>query len=149
MLKGVAIGLPAMDPFLRVIFECRFATGTTDPERFPFVADRDGAEPLRNWSQQAQRLSALDELKIDDHKPYLRALLYPARLLYSWETGAIGSNDEAVKFLQNCASELDLDLITRALHCRNKGLDPQPLFSERAKLLRLCDICIQVVAVRE
>ena len=108
-----------------------------------------GAEPLRNWSQQAQRLSALDELKIDDHKPYLRALLYPARLLYSWETGAIGSNDEAVKFLQNCASELDLDLITRALHCRNKGLDPQPLFSERAKLLRLCDICIQVVAVRE
>jgi hypothetical protein len=33
-------------------------------------------------------------LTADDHKRYLRPLLYSARFFYGWETGAIGSNDE-------------------------------------------------------
>src|SRR6266568_2352701 len=78
--------------------------------------------------------SALDKLTSDDHKRYLRALLYPARFVYSWETGAIGSNDEAVAFLQGRATGLDLDVIRRALRCRNEDQDPQALFSERSKL---------------
>jgi predicted nucleotidyltransferase len=105
-----------------------------------------GAEPFRNWSQQVQRLIALDELTISDHKHFLRALLYPARFLYSWETGAIGSNDEAVAFLQSRAPEIDLDVITRALHCRNQGEEPQPLFPERSRLLQLRDMCEQLIA---
>jgi hypothetical protein len=106
-----------------------------------------GAEPFRNWSQQVLRLSALAELTIDDHKSYLRALLYPARFLYSWETGTMGSNDEAVAFLQGRTSGFDLGLIMGALNCRNQGKDPQPLFSERSKLLQHHDICRQIIAV--
>src|SRR6266699_956936 len=100
-----------------------------------------GAEPFGNWSQQALRLSALDKLTSDDHKRYLRALLYPARFVYSWETGAIGSNDEAVAFLQGRATGLDLDVIRQALRCRNEDQDPQALFSERSKLPGLVRVC--------
>jgi predicted nucleotidyltransferase len=92
-------------------------------------------EPLRNWSEQVVRLAALEMLAAEDHKRYLRALLFPARFLYSWETGAIASNDAAVGFLESRANtELDLDLIKRALRCRNQGNDPDALFPERWKL---------------
>jgi hypothetical protein len=104
------------------------------------------AQPFQKWSRQVLLLNALSELTVDDHKRFLRALLYPARFLYSWQTGAIGSNDEAVAFLQGRAPEIDLDVIIRALHCRNQGEDPEPLFSERSKLLQLRDICKQLVA---
>jgi predicted nucleotidyltransferase len=99
------------------------------------------AEPFRKWSEEARRLHALDRLAPGDRKPYLRALLYPARFLYSWMTGAMGSNDAAVAFLRDRIPELDLDLIARALDCRNRGDDPDPLFSERSKLTGLLDIC--------
>jgi len=105
-----------------------------------------GAEPFANWSQQALRLSALDKLTSDDHKRYLRALLYPARFVYSWETGAIGSNDEAVAFLQGRATGLDLDVIRQALRCRNEDQDPQALFSERSKLPGLVRVCEKLIA---
>jgi hypothetical protein len=104
------------------------------------------AEPFRNWSQQVERLSVLTELEADDRKRYLRALLYPARLLYSFETGAVASNDVAVAFLKSRAYGLDLDLIGRALHLRNAGLDPDPIFSERAKLVSFRDICGRRIA---
>ena len=107
------------------------------------------AEPFQKWSRQALLLSALSELTVDQYKRFLRALLYPARFLFSWETGAIGSNDEAVAFLQGRMPEIDLDVIVRALHCRNQGEDPQRLFSERSKLLRLRDICKQHIVALE
>jgi predicted nucleotidyltransferase len=91
-------------------------------------------EPLRNWSDEVLRLAALKTLAAEDHKRYLRALLYPARILYSWQTGAIASNDDAVAFLESANVGLDIDLIKRALHCRNRGSDPDALFSERCKL---------------
>jgi hypothetical protein len=38
-----------------------------------------------------------------------------------WETGQIGSNDEAVAFVQNHAfGGIDFDIVPRALHCRNQ-----------------------------
>src|SRR5262249_21151087 len=92
-------------------------------------------EPLRNWSDQVLRFAALDALAAEDHKRYLRALLYPARFLLSWETGTIASNDDAVAFLENRADiALDLDLMKRALRCRNRGSDADVLFAERSKL---------------
>jgi predicted nucleotidyltransferase len=103
-------------------------------------------EPFQNWSQQALRFSALDGLSAGDHKRYLRAILYPARFLYSWATGAMGSNDAAVAYLQGRIDGLDLDLIARALACRNRGDDPLPLFPERAKLAKLVQFCSGVVA---
>ena len=92
-------------------------------------------EPLRNWSDEVLRLAALDALAAEDHKRYLRALLYPARFLLSWATGTIASNDDAVAFLENRADiTLDLDLMKRALRCRNQGCDADALFAERSKL---------------
>jgi predicted nucleotidyltransferase len=99
------------------------------------------AEPFRKWSAEALQLSALETLSAGDRKRYLRALLYPARFLYSWDTGAMGSNDTAVAFLQDRIGAIELDLINRALGCRNRCGDPDPLFSERSKLIELVQIC--------
>ena len=106
-------------------------------------------QPLQNWSKEVQFFSALSELTVDDHKRYLRALLYPARFWYSWETGSIGSNERAVTYLQGRAIDVDLDLISRALHCRNQEEDPRSLFPERSKLLHVYDRCKQLVASAE
>lgn len=105
------------------------------------------AEPFRRWSQEVARLSALDELPTADHKRYLRALLYPARFLYSWETGRVTSNDAAVAFVQDRAlASSEVDIIVRALRCRNEGRDPLRLFSERSRLPRLLGICKERIA---
>jgi predicted nucleotidyltransferase len=106
-----------------------------------------GAEPLRNWALQVEKLSALTELIGANHKAYLRALLYPARFAYSWMTGAMASNDVAVAWLRSRApTEFDVDLIERALQCRNQNLDPDHLFPERSKLLLYRDACLQLAA---
>jgi predicted nucleotidyltransferase len=106
-----------------------------------------GAEPLWNWSAQVGKLSALTELASINRKAYLRALLYPARFTYSWTTGEMASNDAAVTWLQSYSPvRFDVDLIERALHCRNKGLDPDHLFPERSKLLQQRDACLRLAA---
>src|SRR5262249_46585834 len=105
-------------------------------------------EPFENWTQQVNRFSAIEALARDDYKRFLHAFLYPARLVYSWETGAMASNDEAVKFLQGRADGLDLELIARALDLRNRGADPLPLFPERGKLAGLLEACRKLVAAR-
>jgi hypothetical protein len=93
------------------------------------------------------RFSSLKELAVDDYKRYLRTLLYPARFLYSWETGNVASNDDAVAHLEerNLVGS-ELDIVARALKCRIQGSDPLPLFSERTRLLRLLDICAERAA---
>jgi predicted nucleotidyltransferase len=99
------------------------------------VRDYLGGEPLRSWSQRAMRLAALDVLGTEDHKPYLRALLYPARFLYSWDTGRVASNDEAVAYTEmRAVAGIDSGLIARALACRVAGADPSTLFAERHTL---------------
>jgi len=55
--------------------------------------------PLANWTEQAQRFATAETLKPKDRKAFLRALLYPGRFCYSWMTGCMGSNDDAVAFL--------------------------------------------------
>jgi hypothetical protein len=106
-------------------------------------------DPFRTWSQEVQVLSALSELTVADHKRYLRALLYPARFFYSWETGTIGSNDQAVAFLQGRALQIDTGVVVRALHCRNQGGDLKSLFGERSKLLPLREMCKQLITTEE
>lgn len=106
-----------------------------------------GAEPLRNWALQAEKLSALAVLTGANHKAYLRTLLYPARFVYSWTTGKMASNDAAVAWLRlHAHAGLDLDLIERALKCRNEDLDPDYLFPERSKLLLHRDACLGLAA---
>jgi predicted nucleotidyltransferase len=105
------------------------------------------AAPFANWAERANRFAAEDALDPADRKPYLRALLYPARLLFSWSTGRIGANDDAVAFVQAAAPPgLDGDLIARALQCRHAAADPDPLFSVRSALPRQVAACATVMA---
>lgn len=98
--------------------------------------------PFSNWRNDAKRFAASDALDPKDRKSYLRALLYPARLIYSWTTGQMGSNDDAVAFLTgNAPRDLDTDLIERALDCRRAGDDPDRLFPAREVLLRQVAVC--------
>jgi predicted nucleotidyltransferase len=99
-------------------------------------------QPFTSWADGARRFAALATLAPDNHKPYLRALLYPARFVYSWRTGRMASNDDAVDFLNHHApAGLDADLVARALECRQLASDPDHLFPERATLLRQVAAC--------
>jgi predicted nucleotidyltransferase len=103
--------------------------------------------PFAGWTDQALRFAATNALEQKDRKPYLRALLYPARLCFSYVTGRMGSNDQAVAFLEDAApAGLDVDLIVRALQVRQGDTDPDPLFAERAKLPAQVEACAALVA---
>lgn len=98
--------------------------------------------PFENWANSATAFAALDSLESKDYKPYLRAHLYPARFIYSWVTGRMASNDDAVAFIhENCPVGLNVDLVARALQCRKEARDPDTLFTDRKTLPRQIDAC--------
>lgn len=135
-----------LDHAITVIERRRFA-----PERPTRTAVREylDGKPRQNWSEQVAALSTMETLTAKDHKRYLRALLYPARYLYSWQTGEIASNDDAVAYVRSLApAGLDVDLIGRALQCRQRGDDPDLLFAERAKLPGLQAACTAITGAQ-
>jgi len=102
--------------------------------------------PLADWAGRARRFTAAETLEPKDHKAYLRTLLYPGRFCYSWMTGRIGSNDDAVAFLsERPVAGLDLGLIGRALECRRTAANPDTLFSARTELPSQVDACAALV----
>ena len=102
--------------------------------------------PLAIWAERVARFATLDRLEAEDHKPYLRALLYPARFVYSWSTGQIASVEDAVAYLDECRpAGLDAGLITRALRCRSRSADPDDLFGERKSLPGQVDACRRLI----
>ena len=104
-------------------------------------------EPFASWADRARRFAAAEVLEPCDRKAYLRTLLYPARFCYSWTTGLIVSNDDAVAFVnERPPARLDVDLITRALECRRIGCDPDALFSARTMLVSQIDACASLFA---
>jgi hypothetical protein len=108
--------------------------------------------PLENWSATAERFAKADSLTENERKPYLRALLYPARFIMSWQTGRMASNDDAVAFVVDAANRgavpdgLDTDLLQRALECRRRAADPDSLFTDRAQLPPQVEACRQLVS---
>ncbi len=103
--------------------------------------------PFTNWAEQARRFAAAATLEPNDRKAYLRTLLYPGRFCYSWITGRMGSNDDAVAFLgKSRQAQLDVSLIARALQCRQADADPDSLFSERATLPSQVEACAALIA---
>jgi hypothetical protein len=103
-------------------------------------------QPLADWTDRALKLAAAETLDAKDHKACLRAFLYPARFCYSWLTGLIGSNDDAVAFLtERPVLGLDLSSIARALQCRQDAADPVDLFRERTVLQFQIDACTTLV----
>jgi predicted nucleotidyltransferase len=105
--------------------------------------------PFARWTSEARRFACAEILEPKDHKAYLRALLYPARFCYSWMTGRMGSNDEAVAFLQETRPpQLDVGLIASALQCRHVDANPDGLFPQRTALLAQVDACTAILADR-
>jgi predicted nucleotidyltransferase len=103
--------------------------------------------PFAGWEVRARSFAAAETLAPEDRKAYLRALLYPGRLCYSWLTGRMGSNDEAVAYLgEHPVVWLDIGLIERALRCRGSGADPDTLFPERGALTAQVDACAALLA---
>ena len=105
--------------------------------------------PFAGWTDQARRFASAEALAPKDHKSYLRTLLYPGRFCYSWMTGRMGSNDEAVAFLgKTRLPRLDLSLMACALQCRQADADPDFLFSERTSLPSQVDACAALLWAR-
>jgi predicted nucleotidyltransferase len=107
-------------------------------------------KPFEGWAQGAAQFAALDALEPKSHKPYLRAHLYPARFVYSFMTGRMGSNDDAVEWLKDRALPgLDVALIAAALDCRRAAADPDMLFPSRGVLPRQVAACAALVSESE
>jgi predicted nucleotidyltransferase len=103
--------------------------------------------PFANWAEDARRFVSCDFLRPKQHKAYVRTLLYPARLFYSWTTGRIASNDDAVAFLcDQQPAGLNVDLIATALQCRRAGADPTALFPARVALSGQIEACARLIA---
>jgi predicted nucleotidyltransferase len=106
-----------------------------------------GGAPFASWAERARSFAAAETLVPKDHKAYLRTLLYPGRLCYSWMTGRMGSNDDAVAFLsERPAAGLDLGLLGRALECRHSAADPDGLFAARKVLPSQVEACAALLS---
>ena len=102
--------------------------------------------PFNQWSERGSRFATQLALKPDDRKTYLKTLLYPARFAFSWITGEIASNDDAIAYLeQNPPKGLDLPLLGRALQCRHDAADPDSLFAERDMLPDQYNACANLM----
>jgi len=103
--------------------------------------------PFSNWTESAKRFAEADVLAPGDHKAFIRALLYPARLVYSWTTGRMASNDEAVAFTrENRPAGMNTDVLAQALAYRLAGADPDALFPARAVLRDQVKACTRFIA---
>ena len=103
--------------------------------------------PFANWMENADRFAAMDVLTPSDHKAFIRTLLYPARLVYSWTTGRMGSNDEAVAFTcEHPPPGVNTDILTKALAYRRAAADPDALFPARTVLPDQVKCCTQFIS---
>jgi predicted nucleotidyltransferase len=102
--------------------------------------------PFANWVERARTFATTAALDPKDRKPYLRALLYPARFCYAYTTGRMGSNDDAVDFLrEQPPAGLDIGSVEQALACRRAAADPDSLFALRAVLPTQVEACAALV----
>jgi hypothetical protein len=103
--------------------------------------------PFENWAERARSFATAETLEPKDRKAYLRTLLYPARFCYSWLTGLIGSNDDAMAFLsKKDIAGLDIGVIECALQCRQNAADPDALFPARKVLPSQVDACAALLS---
>jgi predicted nucleotidyltransferase len=103
--------------------------------------------PFANWTENAHRFAGMSALAPGDHKLFIRTLLYPARLVYSWSRGLMGSNDDAVAFTcEHPPPGMNTDILARALTYRQAAADPDDLFPARRILPDQVKSCIQAIA---
>jgi hypothetical protein len=102
----------------------------------------------RSWKSRLPELSRLTTLEPKDRKPFIRAILYAARLIYTWDNLVVDSNDRAVEYLHQVQPPgLDLKPIDMALACRNGICTAEDVFSLRADLDRQCESAISYISV--
>ncbi|MDP6559458.1 MAG: hypothetical protein QF619_04965 [Candidatus Binatia bacterium] len=101
----------------------------------------------KSWKPRITELAQLTELEAKDRKPYVRCLLYPARMIYSWDCLKIDSNDKAVEYLHEVKpSGLDLHPIKLALECRYDRYTPEKIISERIDLNKQFETTISYIS---
>jgi hypothetical protein len=103
----------------------------------------------RSWKPRLPELSKLTSLTAENRKPYVRAILYAARLIYSWDNLAMESNDRAVEYLHQVQpSGLDLKPIDMALACRQGKCTAEDVFALRSDLNRQCESAVSYISAR-
>lgn len=103
----------------------------------------------RSWKPRLPELSGLTSLDPKDRKPYIRAILYAARLIYTWDNLVVGSNDTAVEYLHRVRPDaLDLKPIDMALSCRRGECSAEDVMRVSADLNRQCESALRYVLAR-
>lgn len=101
----------------------------------------------RSWKPRLPELNRLTELPATQRKPYIRAILYAARLIYSWDNLAMASNDRAVDYLHQVKPPgLDLKPIDMALACRQDKCAAEDVFALRTDFERQCACAVSYVS---
>lgn len=101
----------------------------------------------RSWKSRLPELGRLAILEPKDRKPYIRSILYAARLIYTWDNLAVDSNDRAVEYLHQVQPPgLDLKPIDMALACRNEKCTAEDVFALQVYLNRQCESAINYIS---
>jgi hypothetical protein len=101
----------------------------------------------RSWKSRLPELTRLTALEAKDRKPYIRAILYAARLIYTWDNLVVGSNDRAVGYLHEVKpAGLDLKPIDMALDCRTGKCAAEDVFALRIDLNRQCEAALRYIS---
>lgn len=101
----------------------------------------------KSWKPTTTELSHLPKLYPIDRKRYIRCLLYPARLIYTWDCMEINSNDRAVEYLWKVKPPaLELHPIELALECRHNRFTPEEIFSIRIDLNKQFDKTVSYIS---
>ncbi len=103
----------------------------------------------RSWKSRLPELSRLTTLEPKNRKPYIRAILYAARLIYTWDNLAVDSNDRAVEYLHQVQPPgLDLKPIEMALACRNAKCTAEDVFALYTDLNQQCESTLGYISVK-
>ena len=103
----------------------------------------------KNWQPRIPELQALTRLEAKDRKPYVRAILYAARLIFTWDKLAVDSNDRAVEYLHQVRPPgLDLEPIDKALACRRDECTAEEVFALRPDLNRQVRSAVSYISTR-
>jgi hypothetical protein len=101
----------------------------------------------RSYKPRLGELSSLKRLEAHQRKPYIRSVLYPARLIYTWDNLAVDSNDRAVDYLHQVRPPgLDLTPINLALACRQEKCTAEDVFALAPDLHRQFEAAISYVS---
>lgn len=104
----------------------------------------------RSWKSRLPELSRLTALATKTRKPYVRAILYPARLIYTWDHLAVDSNDRAVEYLHAVQPPgLDLVSLDMAIACRHGRCTAEDVFALGTDLNRQCESAMRYIAARD